>query len=104
MKFIKEWNNYEETTKKVHKAFARWERNNLLVLNGKRDKNIEYTYGLPYTSTSDFAMIGNTNCEAEYKKDRNLHFEYIAITEENEIVVALWDAEENETFIVIGTL
>lgn len=104
MKFIKEWNNYEETTMKVYKAFARWEKKNLIVLNNKRDRNIEYTYGLPYTSSSAFAMISNTNCKAEYIHNRNLHFEYIAITEENKIVVALWDAEENETFIIIGTL
>lgn len=104
MKFIKEWNDYEVITKKVHRAFARWERNNLTITYGRREKNVEYTYGLPYTSSSSFALISNTNCTAEYNSDRNFHFEYIAVTEEKEIVVALWDDEENEKYIVIGTL
>lgn len=109
MNFLKEWDrvenlDYEAITKKVYKAFANWERNNLKITYGHRDRNVEYTYGLAYTSSSSFALLGICNVEAVLKEDNTFKAEYIAINDNLDIVVALWDSEENEKFVVIGNL
>lgn len=110
MNFLKEWENingldYEAITKKVYKAFASWERKNLEIVHGQRERNTEYTFGLPYTSSGCHAGLGlHCNVEAVWKKDKSFVAEEIAITTENEIVVLLMNDEEEVMLIVIGTL
>lgn len=101
-KFKKEWTN--GTEEKVIKIFSKWERKNLIITYGRREKTVSDTYGLPYTSSSSFAMISNCNVEAELKADKEYNFEYIAVTEQNEIVVVCWNRDEKEKYIVIGNL
>lgn len=99
MNFKKEWE--ENEVKNVINTFSKWERQNLIITHGKREKDVEYTYGLPYTSSSSYAMLWNTNVEAEYKGDKNFKFDHLALTENNKVVVVLSDSEEKEMFIEI---
>lgn len=110
LNFLKEWDNIpnydgvEAVEKAVHKIFARWERNNLKITYGYRERTVANTYGLPYTSSSEFACIGNTNVTAVYKHNESYSFDLLAINEDLEVIAMLTDDEENEMFIAIGKL
>lgn len=54
----------------------------------------ENFFGLPYTSSSSFAMVGNTNTHFELEEGYNI--EYFAITNNNCLIIGCWDSEENE--------
>ena len=99
-KFKSEWNDAE--LKMANKAFATWERQNLRITHGDRERNAEDTYGLPYTSSSSFAGIWNTNVEAVLKSDEQYRFVGVAITEDNQVAVLLeTENEESEKIILI---
>ena len=102
MKFKKEWTETEINA--VIRTFSRWEKSHLIITYGRRERTTEDTYGLPYTSSSSFAMISNTNVRAELKEDRNFNFDWLALTEDNEVVAGFTDNDENEKQIVIGTI
>lgn len=102
MKFKKEWTEAEY--KAVVKCFSRWEKSHLVIVYGKRKRTTEDTYGLPYTSSSSFAMLSNTNVRAKFKNDMNFYFDWLGLTTENEIVAGFTDENENEKRIVIGKI
>lgn len=111
MKFKNDWNNIEgfnnaeEVIKRVTNIFARWERNNLKITHGRRERTTSDTYGLPYTSSGTFAGLGlHCNVNAVLKSNENFVAYEIAVTEENEVVIYLTDADKNEKYIVIGRL
>lgn len=102
MKFKKEWTDTEYNA--VVKCFSRWEKSHLVITYGRRERTTEDTYGLPYTSSSEFAMLSNTNVRAELKEDRLFNFDWLGLTTENEVVAGFTDYFENEKEIVIGTI
>lgn len=102
MKFKKEWTETEY--KAIIKAFSRWEKKNLIITYGRRERTTEDTYGLPYTSSSSFAMLSNTNVRAELRADQRFNFEWLGLTTENRLVAGFSDYFENEKQIVIGTI
>ena len=102
MKFKKEWTEAEHNA--VIKTFERWEKSHLFITYGRREHTTEDTYGLPYTSSSSFAMLSNTNVQAVLKRDRDFYFDWLGLTMENEVVAGFTDADENEKQIVIGTI
>ena len=102
MKFKKEWTEAEY--KAVIKYFSKWEKSNLIIIYGQRERTTEDTYGLPYTSSSSFAMLSNTNVQAKFKNDMNFYFDWLGLTTENEIVAGFTDENENEKRIVIGKI
>ena len=102
MKFKKEWTETEINA--VIRTFSRWEKSHLIITYGRRERTTEYTYGLPYTSSSSFAMISNTNVRAELKEDRNFNFDWLALTEDNEVVAGFTDNDENEKQSIIGNI
>ena len=102
MKFKKEWTDTEYNA--VVKCFSRWEKSHLVITYGKREHTTEDTYGLPYTSSSGFAMLSNTNVRAELKEDRLFNFEWLGLTTKNEVVAGFTDYFENEKEIVIGKI
>ena len=102
MKFKKEWTEAEY--KAVIRIFSRWEKSNLIITYGHRKRTTEYTYGLPYTSSSSFAMLSNTNVRAELKEDRLFNFDWLGLTTENKVVAGFTDYFENEKEIVIGKI
>jgi len=101
MKFKKFWDNVPETSRNCIYLFTPWAKANLTITHG-RDKTTELTYGFPYTSTSEFALIGNTNCEAIYNSNPEFRFEYLAVTETDDVVVGLCrDTENGEEYAYI---
>ena len=110
MNFRKDWETidgftYEEVVNRVINIFAKWEKSNLIITYGRRERTTSDTYGLPYTSSASFAGLGcHCNVNAVLKSDNNYVIYEIAITEGNEVVAYLTDADENEKYIVIGRL
>lgn len=103
-KFLTEWDNVEDTTKKIMAVFSPWEKRNLAIVYGKREQTTEDTYGLPYTSSSEFAMLGNTNVDAVLRKNAIWHFDWLALTDEG-IIVAGFENQDNKGLqIVIGEI
>lgn len=108
--FRKDWETingftYEEVINRVTNIFAVWEKRNLIITYGRRERTTSDIYGLPYTSSGAFASLGcNCNVNAALKNDRNYVIYELAITENNEVVAYLTDADENEKYIMIGRL
>ena len=110
MNKLKEWNylenDVEATSKKVIKAFEAWYPKNVTITHGN-GRNAEYIFGLPYTSTSDWAGLWNCQAEAYLNEDPQWKFECLAISENNEIL-AVFDREDTGNFdnldVVIGKL
>lgn len=102
MKFKKEW--AEAEYKAVVKCFSRWEKSHLIIVYGQRERTTEDTYGLPYTSSSSFAILSNTNVQAVLKREREFYFDWLGLTTKNEVVAGFTDADENEKQIVIGKI
>ena len=102
MKFKKEWTEAEH--KAVIRTFSIWEKSHLIIIYGKRERTTEDTYGLPYTSSSSFAMLSNTNVQAVLKNDKDFYFDWIGLTTDNKVVVGFADEDENEKEIVIGKI
>lgn len=76
----KEFSN--EDARNLIKAFSKWEHN-LTIPPEYREKTIELTYGLPYTSSSSYAGLWCTNAPATYKDDEQLIFDGITWSEDN---------------------
>lgn len=102
MKLLKEWyydNAGYERERDAKGTFQSWfNKGNLVVTHGY-GRNVEEIFGFPYTSTSGFAAIWNTNATAHYKGSPNLHFDGVAITETGYVVAVftVYDTEGNET-------
>ena len=104
--FKAEWTDADE--KKVNKAVK-----NLFSMKTLTDhrgakhtmytlSDIENFFGLPYTSSSSFAMISNTNTEFHVDTDNQYNIEYFALTDDNKVILSAWDREENEKNFIIG--
>ena len=105
MEFKKEWTEAEH--KAVIKVFSRWEKSHLIITYGHRERTTEDTYGLPYTSSSSFAMLSNTNVQAELISPflgKKWNFDWLALTENNEVVAGFTDVDENEKQSIIGNI
>jgi len=85
----KEWNHFEHIgiLEVLKNGFKKYGIN-----------NIEDHFGLPYTSTSQCAMIGNTNTYFHLNNDMKYNLEYFVLTNNNILVAVFWDVDENEKF------
>lgn len=107
---IKDWfeveHDIEATSEKVIKVFEKWYKRNLVITHGS-GHNAEYIFGLPYTSSSDYAALWNCQAEAYLKEDPQWKFRSLAISKGNEILVVL-DREDTGNFddkeIIIGKI
>ena len=103
--FKKEWTDEDE--KKVNHAIKKlFIMKTLTDYRGvKRSLNrwcdIEEFFGLPYTSSSSFAMISNTNTEYFIDTENQFNIEYFALTEDGKVILSAWDRKENEKYFVI---
>ena len=110
MNKIRDWfpiyNDVEKVEKKAIRAFERWYKANLTIIHGS-GRNVEEIFGLPYTSSSDWAAIWNCQAEAYLNSDPQWKFRCLAISENNEIL-ANFDREDTGNFddkdVVIGKL
>lgn len=85
---IKEWANYKTQYKIALAAVKRLDKN-LRIVHGKRERNVELTYGLPYTSSGEYAAIWNTNVDARSNDDLDLQFKGMALDKDNNPVI-IW--------------
>lgn len=110
MKKLTDWyeveQNVEATSEKVTKAFTNWYRKNITITRGK-DRTVELTFGLPYTSSSDYAALWNCQAEAYLNEEPQWKFNALAISEDRKIL-AVFEREDTGNFdekeIVIGQL
>lgn len=103
--FKTEWNDKDQirvnnALRKVflHKTLIDHNNNNKYMYTLK---DVEYFFGLPYTSSSSFAMIGNTNTLYYVDIENQFNIEFFAITEDNKVILSAWDNEENERYFII---
>lgn len=85
---IKEWTDYENQYK-IAVAAVKWLDKHLKIVHGKRERNVELTYGLPYTSSGEYAAIWNTNVDARSLSDLDLQFKGVALDKDNNPVI-IW--------------
>ena len=85
---IKEWTDYENQYK-IAVAAVKWLDKRLRIVHGKRERNVELTYGLPYTSSGEYAAIWNTNVDARSNDDLALQFKRVALDKDNSPVI-IW--------------
>ena len=85
---IKEWTDYENQYK-IAVAAVKWLDKRLRIVHGKRERNVELTYGLPYTSSGEYAAIWNTNVDARSNDDLDLQFKGVALDKDNNPVI-IW--------------
>lgn len=110
MTLLKDWfeieKDVEATSNKVERLFTKWYKTNLTITHGS-GRNVEEIFGLPYTSTSDWAGIWNCQAEAYLNSDSQWKFEGLAINDDREVVV-VFDREDtgnfDNKFIVIGRI
>lgn len=110
MRKIKDWYeieyDVEATSRKVIRAFERWYKANLRITHGS-GQNVNYIFGLPYTSSSDYAALWNCQAEAELKADPQWKFNALAISNDLNII-AVFDREDTGNFddkeIIIGKI
>lgn len=90
-RLLKSWGYGAEFEKreKIAKRAAAAQIGKFKFIHGRRERNAEYTFGLPYTSSGDFAAIWNCNAEAMKTQDgARLFFEGVAIDEaENAVII-----------------
>ena len=92
---IKEWTDYERQCKIVVAA-VKWLDRYLHIVHGRREKNVELTYGLPYTSSGEFAAIWNTNVNAVSRDDIELQFKGVALDKDENPVIIWYKADRDE--------
>ena len=85
---IREWTDYENQYK-IAVAAVKWLDKSLRIVHGKRERNVELTYGLPYTSSGEYAAIWNTNVDARSLSDSDLQFKGVALDKDNNPVI-IW--------------
>jgi len=104
--FKKEWSDtdYKNINKALRKLFISKSlishRSKAIIIHTLKD--IEYFFGLPYTSSSSYAMIGNTNTIYHVDIEENYNIELFAVTTDNKIILEAWDKEENSKYFIIG--
>ena len=102
MEFKKEFN--DTTATKMINTFSRWEKKNLTITHGQRERTTSYTYGLPYTSSGEFAGLWNTNVKAVLKTDSQWKFKGLALSEDMDVIVIFTNNKESEHFETIGKI
>ena len=102
MKLLKDWyretaSGYETERDAVGTLQTWYDKGNLRVTHGS-GKNVEEIFGLPYTSSSDFAAIWNTNATAHYRNNPEMVFDGVAVTDKGIMVAVftVYDLEGNE--------
>ena len=86
---IKEWTEYENQYK-IAVAAVKWLDKHLKIVHGKRERNVELTYGLPYTSSGEYAAIWNTNVDARSLSDLDLQFNGVSLDNDNNTFIILY--------------
>lgn len=89
---VKEWTDYERQYK-IAVAAVKWLDKSLRIVHGKRERNVEDTYGLAYTSSGEYAAIWNTNVDARSNEDLDLQFKGMALDKDDNPVIIWYMAD-----------
>lgn len=71
---------------KVMKSFFNWQGKNLVILQGKKESDLNNCFGLPYVSSGAYAGFWNTNTESYHVEDRLLNFDGIGMAENGKAI------------------
>jgi hypothetical protein len=99
-----EWQPYDKDEKTVNKAIKNYFSGHVLkdhngkVCNLYGMNAIEDFFGLPYTSSSSYAAIWNTNTECYIDTDNQYNIEGFAITTDNKPVLIADKDEDTKYF------
>lgn len=111
--FLKEWENYSKTIKKVEKAIFKgikkgayiWQpshnKESQRVFNPSNFNDINNLLGFAYTSSGTFAGLWCCNGGYLLTKE-NKHFIGFAINTDFEVIAITEDEEENPTYLNFG--
>jgi hypothetical protein len=107
--FKKEWNekDFDLANSSILNYFSyktlKNQRGENVTMRGILNR-LEEQLGLPYTSSSSFACMAlDCNSHFYHPTEKDFRFDYVAITEDNKIFIALCDNEdEKEMFIQIN--
>jgi hypothetical protein len=89
--FKKQWT--DEKIKEVMKTLTRKFKKHYHIYNA------EDHFGFPYTSSSEFAMVSNTNCLFDIEKGFN--FDCIGISNKGKLIAIASDYSGNERYYEI---
>ena len=93
LKLLTEWTNYEQQTRIATRAAQRLQ-NQLVFEHGRKERNAEYSFGLPYTSSGEFAAVWNCNASAR-KQNSRAYLAGIALTVDN-LPVAFYKVKDED--------
>ena len=102
MRLLKDWytqtNSGYETERDAIGTLDAWVKKGNLRLDHGSGKTVEEIYGLPHTSTSEFAAIWNVQAKAHYRNNPQMEFDGIALREDGIFIAVftVYDLEENE--------
>lgn len=101
---LREWNEYEKHTKTATKA-AQLLQPYLYFEGGRREAFAGDSFGLPYTSSGNFAAVWNVNASARLILFPRLYFDGVAIDADGEPVGIFTERDshgnEKQTLFII---
>ncbi len=103
--FLTEWN--DKQFKKVNRTLMKLFKGH--VLTDHRGRKILITtqsvldnfFGLPYTSSSGFAMLSNTNTLYYVDADNKYNLEYVALDKNENVYLVAYDKDENAIYLKV---
>ena len=114
IEYLTEWKDLNKTCNKVVMVFAKWQKKNLKIVHGDYvHKNtviqtMEYTYGLPYTSSGMYAELACTNVQAVKWNSvlvQYMNFRSLRLDEEGNVYVIFCLSDSvTEMYEVIGNI
>lgn len=101
---LKEWSekDFERINKHILYMLKANLSHNTIIEHGHEEKTIDYTsenrlgdvFGLPYTSSGDFAGVWNTNTQTVAKYGKPLYFRGVAVAEDFKTVILFEDKQQ----------
>ena len=102
---LKEWNDKQQeiVSNKLMELFHNktvYDHHNKKYFINTLEK-LELFLGLPYTSSSQYAMLGITNTLFKIDIDNQFNLEYICMDDNNNVLMVAMDRDQQEVFLKI---
>lgn len=101
---LKEWSgqDFERINKNIFYMLKMNFNHNIIIEHGHEEKTTDYTsahrfgevFGLPYTSSGDFAAVWNTNTQTVARYGARLYFRGVAVSEDFKTVILFEDKKQ----------
>lgn len=104
-KFLQEWNDLQER-KAIRKFENLFQFKTLTDHNGNKRyikdlESLENFFGLPYTSSSNYAMISNTNTMYYVDNNKIYNLDHVAMDINEDVYIVASDINEQEIYLKI---